>query len=193
MGEALTFLPKTEGRHSLPDGTVIIIECPEADNDNGDYGDVEEHEAEHAVVAIKNGTSVIEASVIPEGNSLGHVKLGSFDPVAASTSKGRRGNGHDKHIVESAGHSFESNGNAAHGIIGRNKRAVRAVASALSRKKHLTGGQIQEIINRAEGGEKIRIHIFTPDGKEKILTKEMRRGEKMLSVADLPIEKTKVA
>src|SRR6185295_6919237 len=142
--EALKFVSLESGRTALPDGTVIHIELIET-NDN-DFGDVEEHEAEHAVVAIKNDTTVYEASVQPEGNSLGHVSMASFDPIAAATSKGRAGNGHDRHIVESAGHSFEGNGSVAHGMVRRYKKQIRKVASALQKERKLTGSRIQQII-----------------------------------------------
>lgn len=191
MSETIESIRTREGRTELPDGTILIIEYLGLENDNEAYGDVEEHEAEHAVVALRNGTVVEEASVVPEGNSLGHVRMGSFDPIAAATSKGRAGNGHDRHIVESAGHSFESNGSVAHGMVRKNKEHVRAVASALKRERRLTGKRIQAIMDRVDEGDKMRIRIITPDGKERTVTKHPQ--EKMLSLSDLPIELPRAA
>ena len=191
MSETFESIRTHEGRTELPDGTILVIEYVGTANEAGTYGDVEEHEAEHAVVAIRNGTGVEEASVIPDGDSLGHVRMRSFDPIAAATSKGRAGNGHDRHLVESAGHSFESKGSTAHGIIAKNTEHVRAVASALRRERRLTGKRIQEIMNRVDEGEKMRIRIITPDGKERTVTKRLQ--EKMLSLSELPIELPKAA
>lgn len=193
MGEVLIFTPKRERETVLPNGTRIIIEVVDALDEETGFGDVEEHEAEHAVVAIKNGTTVIEASVIPEGSSLGHVQLGAFDPVAAATSHGRKGNGHDKHIVEQAGHNFASNGAVAHGVIARNKKYVNAVARALAKEKRLTGSRIQHIMNRVDRGNSLRIQIITPDGREQVLMKQTKNHTPVsipdtLTARDIPME-----
>jgi len=192
--EALKSISLKEGRQFLPDGTIIILEYEkEATNDN-DFGDVDEHEAEHAVVAIKNGTTVIEASVIPNGNVGGYVQMASPDMLAASTSKGRSGNSHDRAIVEGAGESFEAKGSVAHGMIRKYKKEVRAVASALKRGGKLSGKSIENIIARVQGGERIKIHVYTPDGKYQLIQKQKKDGEKnMLRLSELPLELPKPA
>ena len=190
MGELLRFVPNREGATTLPDGTLIYIEYENKLDIDAANGDVEEHEAEHAVVAIKNGTVVHEASIIPEGNSLGHVSMGSEDLIAAATSHGRAGNGHDRRIVEQRGQSFEGNGAIAHGVIRRNKKHVRAVATALGREGRLTGNAIQRIMQKVDQGEKIRVRVVTPDGRERLFVKKVDPIEKtgMISIGELPKE-----
>lgn len=182
-----------EGTNVFPDGTRIVVEyADEAANDNT-YGDVEEHEAEHATIAVMNGTPVIEASVIPEGNSLGHVQMAHFDPIAASTSKGRAGNGHDRMITEMQGHSFEASGSVAHGMIRRYKKEVRAVARALQKEKRLSGASIEKIIANVKGGEKVKIHIYMPDGTYRLIERKKKDGNNALSIKNLPTELPKPA
>ena len=193
MKENLGTLSLGEGASAaLPDGTRIVIESLDEPAEEGAYGDTEEHEAEHAVVAIANGTPVIEASVIPEGNSLGHVKLGHYDPIAFATSHGRRGNGHDAAVVRMIGHNFDTHGAVAKSIKARNRREIRAVASALAREKHLSGARVREIMARAGQGGHIRVRIIGPGGKEKVVARKFSAGKRPdlreIVAADLPRE-----
>ncbi|OGG44522.1 hypothetical protein A2841_02935 [Candidatus Kaiserbacteria bacterium RIFCSPHIGHO2_01_FULL_48_10] len=181
MKEAINFLPEREGETILPDGTIIVIEYLNK-VEISNYSDVDEHEAEHAVVAIRNGTAVIEASVVPEGNTLGHVSLGSPDPIAGATSHGRKGSGGDKQIVEAQGHNFESLAKTSHAIVAKNKSHVRAVASALQRERKLSGKRIREIMDQVDEGEKFRIRIIKPDGKVETLTQRAKEKK------SIPIE-----
>lgn len=171
MAEVLKFLPKTEKEKALPNGTRIFIEHIDPLDTDVAYGDVAEHEAEHAVVAIRNGTPIIEATIIAEGDSLGHVTLTRPDPVATSTSHGRAGSFGDRMLVARMGLVFESLAKTAHSILHGNKRAVQAVAGALTRKKWLSGADVEKIINQVDYGEEIRIRIVTPDGREQVMLK----------------------
>lgn len=179
MVELLSFLPKKDKEPRLSDGTRIFIEMIEEADIDGAFRDVDEHEAEHAVVAIRNGTGVVEGSTNPSGNVLGYVLMKRADPVAAATSRDRRGNAGDRALVEATGHDFHSAGSAANSVKARNKKAIRAVAVAFCKHRYLTGRQIQKIIDTVDRGELMRVRIVSPDGRERTLTKRVKHGEKL--------------
>lgn len=154
----------------LPDGTVITAEVVDPLEIDEHIGDTEEHEAKHAVVALVNGTNVEHASIIPEGNSLGHVLLSSPDAVSAVAphADGHGGTSHDLMIIRMMGLSPDQVKGRALDILRKYKKHIRAVASELKRKKRLSGQQIQDTMRRVDKQEVILITITLPNGEKKV-------------------------
>ena len=106
------------------------------------------HEAMHVVAAINNGTSVESVTIVPGPGYSGLTELSRPDPVAALAphANGADGTSYDVYIAGLMGHSPESLGGVARGIIGAHQDEVEAVAVALEEERTLGNGGINRAI-----------------------------------------------
>ena len=154
--EAMSF---RVGKTFLPDGTQVIIsankkeESIKAANDNGNPTNTGVHEANHAVVAIRNDpTSVIDASVVPGPGYRGITRLRRPDAIAAAAphSHGMGGTGHDVNIIRHMGHDVGAVYAIARNIANDNKEHIHAVAVQMDKKGTLSGGEIVNIMDEVD-------------------------------------------
>lgn len=181
MGEAIKVTPERRLREVFPNGTVIDIEVLDPLPLDVDYGDVDEHEAEHALIVMRNGGYVIEACTIPHGNVGGYVQPGGFDAEAASTSYGRAGCAHDQQMVDSrlGKGSFAAIGKSVRGRLNRDRMAVKAFAGLLAKEKRVNGSRLQQILDQVDFGEKVRVTVTRPDGTRQVFDKRVQKGGKL--------------
>lgn len=123
------------------------------------------HEANHAVLAERNGTSVIDATVIPGPGYLGLTRLSRPDAIAAvgPHADGMGGTGHDVRIARLMGHHEASIGSIAKKIANENKSHIHAVATELDKKGTLGGSEIRSIIKSVDSKKENpvrRVEIF---------------------------------
>ncbi|OGH16013.1 MAG: hypothetical protein A3C30_00865 [Candidatus Levybacteria bacterium RIFCSPHIGHO2_02_FULL_40_18] len=177
-------------RKYLPDGWSVISEIPNPIIDSGVVTDeVDEHEGNHLLVAAELGVSIIEGSVIPEGDSLGHVKTGHFSaPVAmAAHADGGRGTGHDRLLVRLHGDNEDSAAAVAKDIIRRKPKHKKALAILLHKEKVVNGSRVHSELAKVDQGETVETTVVDPDGKQhKIITMGIHEGDKVeVSIKDL--------
>ena len=96
-------------------------------------GEVAIHEAEHVVAARENGTKTVKASIIPQGDSLGHTIYENADIVGTMGphSRRRRGSGYDKNLAEKLGNADAAEA-VARSYLDNNPKKVKAVAVDVS-------------------------------------------------------------
>ncbi len=125
------------------------------------------HEAKHVVAALKNGTGVEGATIVPGAGFLGLTRLSRPDAVAALAphATGESGTGHDVFIASQMGAIGAES--AARSIINSNMDEVMAVAVALEENKSLGSWDIDRAINK----------LSNPDPEFGILTVETPSGE----------------
>lgn len=129
------------------------------------------HEAMHVVAAINNGTSVESVTIIPGPGYSGLTELSRPDPVAALAphANGADGTSFDVYIAGLMGHSPESLGGVARGIIGAHQEEVEAVAVALEEERTLGSGGINKAIEeyKVPKYDTAKISVQAPDGEQK--------------------------
>ncbi len=136
-------------------------------------GDTAEHEAKHAVVAEKNGTSVETVTIIPGPGYYGLTRLARPDPVAAAAAHadGHSGTSHDVFIIGLMGAGVGSAMGAAAGILGTSREEVEEVAARLEDKKSMGGHEVREAMADAKKGKEVVVFMRSPDGKRKTINK----------------------
>lgn len=133
------------------------------------------HEAEHAVVAIANGTPVESVTVIPGPGYNGLTKLSRPDPIAAVAphANGRDGTNHDVFITQLGGHNVEALSGIARNITDKKRPHIDEVARTLDAKGTLSGRDIKKVMRKVdkEKSEPIKkkadVFISRPDGTNK--------------------------
>ena len=171
----------------LPDGSQAYVQeldpiPPLIQTDE----EVPNHEADHVVVGVENGTPVVLATIVPNAanGSLGETHFSRPDAVAAAAphARGRRGTGYDMHIVAALGVSESSAMATASRILSANQHKVDEVAAELAEKKTLNRWEILEAMDRAdrrlekEKGREVIIFISRPD-KSQLSAKSTARSE----------------
>jgi len=153
-------------------GVSITTTVQETSLPNITPTDLDEHEAEHAVVAIRRGTGVRRLTVRAGKGFMGMVEPYSFDPVAAATSHSRRGRDHDMGLAAKGG-NLDASISAAKSYIGENQKEIHAVAIAAHIKGDLSGHEIEDIMDRVheEPKQNVVVNLKKPDGEvtEKIV------------------------
>lgn len=143
------------------------------------------HEALHVAAAVKNGTSVESASIIPGPGYRGITKLSRPDAYAAAASfafgtngVGEVGYGGDKHAVWSMGHNLDSAASGARSLLAGEDDLIGEIAGMLEERKTIGGKDIQEAQDNVESRRKgeIIVSITNPDGETKTETKAIGRA-----------------
>ena len=137
------------------------------------------HEAMHVVAAINNGTSVESVTIVPGPGYSGLTELSRPDPVAALAphANGADGTSYDVYIAGLMGHSSESLGGVARGIIGAHQEEVEAVAVALEEERTLGSLGIKRAIEEYKRPkfETAKVSVQTPDGDRVEISKAQVR------------------
>lgn len=138
-------------------------------------GETAEHEATHAVTAIKNGTSVRMATNIAGDGYLGATFLSRPDAVAAAAphAVGHRGTGHDVSIVHAIGNHGAFS--AARTIVAMNHDNISAVAALIEEKGTVSGGEIEATMDAVDKKEE-KVTIVVED-----ITAGKRKQEKVIA------------
>lgn len=153
----------------LSDGTAVIAETlnPLAWSPPSE---VEMHESYHALVSPEK---VIEVSSIPQGDSLGHTRLSSFDAAAAAGphAHGMRGTGSDVMKIELSGTSLSAAASASRSKLAGKEKHVHAVAGYLAAKRTISGREVRNVIDRVDNGDDIIIKFKKKNGESKNIIK----------------------
>lgn len=122
------------------------------------------HETVHS---IPNPNNIQKTENIPGSDYLGVTYPISFDPIAAVAphAMGMSGTGHDLAVTEMMGADIGSAMSAARKIVSKRWKYVEVVAKYLHVKRVLTGGEIQDIMEDVDKGDKVDVTIKRPDGK----------------------------
>lgn len=134
------------------------------------------HEAEHSVVAEKNGTFVKRATIVPGPGYGGLTEMTRPDPIAAAAphAQGRSGTSYDVFIIGLMGVSVGSAASAAQSILRGNQEHVEAVASELEDKRTLSGEEIRQVMTDVEKGKEVVVFIRSPKGEEQRISERSR-------------------
>ena len=89
------------------EGFKMWLELKTTTEDDEPTDETAIHEAQHVIGARKNGTKTVKASILPEGDSLGHTIFEKPDIVGAMAphSVGANGTGHDVRIANMLGNA----------------------------------------------------------------------------------------
>lgn len=121
--------------------------------------EVDEHEAEHAVVAEKNKSGSVKGiKIFSEESAV--TELTEPDPIAAATSINRPGNSHDRRVISSLGFNENSVAGIANNMVYKYDKEIKKVAQKLKEKNSLSGNELRNIME--EVSEKKR----EPDEKK---------------------------
>ena len=152
------------------------------------------HEALHVTAAIKNGTPVESASIVPGPGYRGITKLSKPDVYAAAASfafgadgTGEVGLGGDKHAVWSMGHNLNSAASGARSLLAGEDDLIGEIAGMLEERKTIGGRDIQEAQENVESrrrGEVI-VSITNSDGETKTETKAIGRARVVFVSSEL--------
>lgn len=135
------------------------------------------HEASHAVIAMVTGAGVVSATVIPDGDTLGSVRVGRPDATVAAAHFGV-GDGHDRMVVRFLGVDEDAASRAAQGILRCNTDKVDAVAGLLDEKGTVSGSEIEAVIKEVDvPRENVIVRFQTPDGNVQRTTVQAVKGE----------------
>src|SRR5258706_14243548 len=120
------------GRSQYFEGFRVTLEIPKPKKRKS-TNPIAQHEADHIIPAVFNGTPVEMASIIGTADYSGITKMGKLDPVAAAGpySQGDGGTGSDEQKVMLMGHNIGSMASAANRIISSHIEEREAVAVAL--------------------------------------------------------------
>ncbi len=190
MGHEAVNIP-LGGEVVLPDGTRLKA-YPKEKLSKKKPGAAATHETRHAVVAIKNGTGVVFATIIPGPGYSGLTQIRAPDAVATAAphAHGDGGTGHDVLMIVLSGHDLGAAMNAARSALSGMDKQVHAVAAELEERGTLMGADIERIMKLVENGQEIVIEITSPKGKKETRNKSGVKGDTvMLMPEDLPIEK----
>jgi hypothetical protein len=157
--------------------TQVTVEQTKTKRKAGVRSAVAVSEAKHVVVAMATGTGVVSATVIASGDALGSTRLTRPDAVVAAAHLGH-GDGHDKRIIWAMGANESSVGRAAQGILHRKSEEVDIVAGLLDEKGTATGHEMASAVAEAqERKETVLVVLTSPDGNERRLNTQARKGE----------------
>ncbi len=162
--------------------------------------DLEEHEAEHAVVAIRTGTGIKRARVKGSSDgSEGAVEPNWSDPIAAATSHNRRGRWHDEAVVRASGMNPSSAIAAAKEYKSQNKKEILAVATLLHFKGDVSGHEVEDAMDHVNEPQKNKVvfQLVRPEGTELMQEDTVEEGEKIMfpgkwvELSTKPVEEVK--
>ena len=173
------FLTEIGRKSFLQDGWSVMSEISNPIIDpNVVTDEVDEHESDHLLVAAELGVPIEEGSVIPEGDSLGHVKTGHFSAPVAMASHGRSGNGHDRMLVRLHGESESTAAAVAESILSKKPKHKKALAILLHKKKKISGTDVHAELKKVDQGETAETKVVDPEGREyKIITMRIHEGD----------------
>jgi hypothetical protein len=163
----------------LPDGSEIRSKVLNPVKLNIAISDTAHHEATHAVVGEKTGTSVKIATITPGPGYGGLTELTGYNAIAAAAphADGCDGTSYDMALVEQVSGSTSGAIDAAKATIASNREVIHGVASLLDEKGSANGTEIRDRIKRIEHGADIQIELITPDGEKKETIEHGIKGE----------------
>src|SRR3989344_273262 len=164
-----------------PEGTKINVMKLNFLEEGESPGSVPEHEIAHAGVAIKTGTPVIDATIVPGRGYLGLTRLTSVNTAAliAPEAEGFVGTGSDVFKYEMLGGS-PSDVIVARRIASTHKKGFHRAASLLQKKKTMTGAEIERAIKEGDEGERVLVEFIKSDGEKNKI--EHNASEDIVSV-----------
>jgi hypothetical protein len=104
-------------------------------------------ETKHWFLADYYGIGVKVISIIPEGDSNGHVIPDKYHPVVASAHINDGGGGWDAFVVEANGDNARASAKIADGITARGEEEIRVVSNYLETEKPvISGAEAKEVV-----------------------------------------------
>lgn len=136
---------------TLSNGFVIAVSNP-VEEQLPIPGEVENHEAEHAVVGVVDGAFVELVTSIPGPGYKGLTRLDRFDAPAAAAphSQGRDGTGWDTMVIELSGNDIGNASGTASRILSTRRDEVYRVAARLRQKGTMGHGDVVTAMSEAE-------------------------------------------
>lgn len=152
-------------------------------------GPVAEHESAHIFVALKNGTGVVMATIIPGRYHDGLTKLNRFDSRAFMAAKAKKcgGTGYDERVVMLMGYNPAAEAAAAGNIMENHDRELFAIASLLQLRGTISGAEAEMAIDSVEN-PLMEFDLIGPNGEKRTLTAKTRSGGRHFIRLGLPDE-----
>lgn len=178
MRETVVGLGKTVW---LQDGTKVeakTIDGPEIDRE---LNSTAEHEAFHVAAGLFRGVGVIMATNIPGPGYGGFAQFTSFDSVVAAAPEafGCGGTGMDLQMIEENGDSVQGAVAAARALLHDRWKHVAAIATAIQRKRVISGAEARSVKQRVDDGSTVEVKITKASGQVERREKHFIRDDRV--------------
>jgi hypothetical protein len=128
-------------------------------------GSTADHESRHAVVALRTGTWVIDATRKPGDGFSGRVRFTEFNALAFMASVDCDGNSHDQFVVgQVMGRDVNAAAAGARQVMAENWREILAVGRLIQAEGTVSGYRIKEEMDRAADPE-LEVLLIGFDGR----------------------------
>ncbi len=149
------------------------------------------HEAKHLVLLHANGTGAKSGTIEPGPGYLGMVEPNSFDAVAAlgPHADGDSGTSHDVMVAAYGGADIKASTIIAQSMLSKLREEVRIIAGLLETERTVTGGRVEQVINKHTQDPDEEVEVTDPLGN--VSNFKTERSKRHWLVLDIK-EKNKV-